>query len=103
IVEWFGTPIFDADRAAKQIMTTDSDLISRIKQAFDDQAYLSGGELNRKNLAGKVFTVQRPVDHLNAALHPAASIAAVDWAAEQSEPYIVKEAAILFESGSHRD
>lgn len=103
IFESFGTPIFDADRAAKQIMNTDPDLISRIKQAFGDQAYLSGGELDRKYLAGKVFNDQRALDQLNALVHPAAIKAFIDWAAEQTAPYIVKEAAILFESGSHRD
>ena len=103
IFESLGTPVFDADNAAKQIMNTDSELICQIKEAFGEDAYLASGELDRKFLAGKVFNDQEALAKLNALVHPAAIQAFIDWAALQEAPYIVKEAAILFESGSHRD
>jgi len=98
-----GAPVFDADNTAKQIMNTDPELISQIKETFGKEAYLPNGELDRKYLAGKVFNDAEALAKLNALVHPAAIQAFIDWAALQDAAYIVKEAAILFESGSHRD
>lgn len=103
IFESLGTPVFDADSTAKSIMNTSPQLIQAIKERFGEGAYLANGELDRKYLAAKVFTDQHALSALNALVHPAAIQAFVDWAARQSAPYVVKEAAILFESGSYRD
>lgn len=92
-------PVFDADAAAKEIMETDAELIGRIKAEFGDDTY-TGNKLNRKILAEKVFTDSFKLEKLNAIVHPAAIQAGVDWAKKQTSPYVIKEAALMFEAGS---
>lgn len=94
-----GIPVFDADTAAREIMETDTSLIAAIKAAFGDETY-SGTKLNRKLLASKVFHDPFELEKLNALVHPAAIQAGLDWAAQQNAPYVIKEAALMFEAGS---
>jgi len=103
IFESLGVPVFNADITAKSIMNTDPVLIAAIKEAFGMEAYHGNGELNRKYLASQVFNNQKALDQLNALVHPAAIQASIDWANEQNVPYVIKEAAILFESGSYKN
>lgn len=99
IFQVLGIPVFDADAAAKDIMERDASLIARIKSEFGEESY-EENRLNRKYLAGKVFNDTYLLDKLNALVHPAAIQAGVDWASKQTAPYIIKEAALMFEAGS---
>src|SRR5690606_20747289 len=103
IFESFGIPVFNADVEAKSIMNTDAGLIASIKDAFGEEAYGENGELNRTYLASQVFNNQEALDKLNSLVHPAAIQASIDWANAQNTPYVLKEAAILFESGSYQN
>jgi len=103
IFEILGIPVFNADLVAKSIMNTDSLLRSSIKATFGSQAYSENGELDRKYLASQVFNNQEALDKLNVLVHPAAIQASIDWFKQQQGPYALKEAAILFESGSYKD
>ncbi len=94
-----GIPVFDADAVAKNIMQTDTALIHALKVQFGETVY-SGNQLNRKVLANIVFTDPFKLEQLNALVHPATIAAADRWMAEQHTPYVIKEAALLFESGS---
>jgi dephospho-CoA kinase len=99
IFKVLGIPVFDADAAAKNIMENDASLAAAIRSEFGDAAY-KGGRLDRKYLAGKVFNDSYELEKLNALVHPAAIQAGLDWAGKQSAPYIIKEAALMFEAGS---
>lgn len=99
IFKVLGIPVFDADAAAKEIMEKDESLITRIKKEFGGASY-EGSSLNRKYLADKVFNDAYQLDKLNAIVHPAAIQAGLDWAEKQTSPYIIKEAALMFEAGS---
>ena len=99
IFKVLGIPVFDADVAAKEIMEKDGSLIEQIKNEFGDASY-EGSQLNRKYLADKVFNDSYQLDKLNAIVHPAAIQAGIDWAEKQTSPYIIKEAALMFEAGS---
>lgn len=103
IFETLGAPVFNADMIAKSIMSTDTSLISSIKREFGEEAYSSNNELNRKYLANKVFNNQDELEKLNNLVHPVTIKAFVDWSLRQKSAYVIKEAAILFESGSYRD
>ncbi|NCI46249.1 dephospho-CoA kinase [Sediminibacterium soli] len=94
-----GIPVFDADSTAKQIMETDEQLRSAIIQAFGRESY-TGDRLNRKHIASLVFNDAYQLTLLNSLVHPAAIAAADAWALEQHAPYVTKEAALFFESGS---
>lgn len=103
VFEVLGIPVFYADTVAKQIMTTDAVLIDGIKKKFGAKSYLNG-VLNHKYIANIVFNNQIELDKLNALVHPAVFGAFDVWERTISStvPYILKEAALLFESGSYK-
>ncbi|WP_448698455.1 dephospho-CoA kinase [Mucilaginibacter sp. AW1-3] len=101
VFEVLGIPVFYADDAAKQVMTTDPILIDALKQTFGKQAYFDDGSLNRKHIAGIVFNNTGELAKLNAITHPAVFRAFDQWLTEVKDvPYVMKEAALMFESGS---
>ena len=104
IFESLGIPVFYADVVAKQIMVTDMLLVTGVKAAFGDESYDAAGKLNNKYIAQIVFNDQQELDKLNALVHPATFRAFEHWlnTVPTGTPYILKEAALLFESGSYR-
>lgn len=94
-----GIPVFDADRQAKSIMEEDEQLMSSIQEAFGERSYISG-KLNRGYIAKIVFSNTEKLNLLNSLVHPATIRAADHWMKQQCTPYVVKEAALMFESGS---
>ena len=104
VFETLGIPVFYADTVAKDIMVTDPVLISGITKAFGAESYDVGGKLNNKHIAGIVFNNSLELDKLNALVHPAVFRAFELWISTVpvNVPYILKEAALLFESGSYK-
>jgi len=104
IFETLGIPVFYADAVAKDIMVKDSILIQGVKDAFGKESYLPGGLLNNKHIAGIVFNDADQLAKLNAMVHPAVFRAFDRWVTQlpKGAPYILKEAALLFESGSYK-
>lgn len=97
-----GVPIYFADERAKAVMVEDAELMLAITEAFGEQTY-SDGALNRPFLAQQVFSSEEKLAKLNSLVHPAVARDFIDWTAQQSgHPYVIKEAAILFESGAHK-
>lgn len=94
-----GIPVLNADTLAKQIMQNDPTVQHQIIEAFGRDAYHQKG-LNRPYIANIVFKDPFQLQVLNAIVHPATIAASKAWAAEQTAPYIIKEAALFFESGS---
>lgn len=94
-----GVPVFDADSVAKKLMEEDAELVKLITQNFGVESY-NNGKLNRPYLANIVFNNAYQLQLLNAATHPITIRAFEVWANQQSAPYIIKEAALLFEAGT---
>lgn len=92
-------PVFNADKEAKILMETDPDVVRGIKKTFGEESYIEG-KLNRSYLAGLVFKNQQALIKLNALVHPATIAAALKWMQQQTSAYVIKEAALMFESGS---
>src|SRR5690606_8419983 len=103
IFEILGVPVFNADMQAKSIMVTDTSLITSIKKEFGEESYFSSGKLNKEYLANKVFNNREALKKLNSLVHPATIKAFNVWALQQKTAYVIKEAAILIESGSYQD
>lgn len=103
IFEKLGIPVFYADTVAKEIMVTDPVLMEGISRTFGAQSY-TDGKLNNKHIAGIVFHDKEELAKLNALVHPAVFRAFDTWEETISAdvPYTLKEAALLFESGSYR-
>lgn len=96
-------PIYDADTAAKKLMVTDEVLIFKIKNSFGEAAYFENGDLNRSYLAKNVFEDKGNVDLLNSLVHPRVGEDYQNWIEQQkTSPYVIKEAALLYESGSYQ-
>lgn len=102
IFEVLGVPIYYADDRAKNLMVTNQKLIAQIKETFGEEAYTEGS-LNREFLAQKVFNDKIALNHLNALVHPAVFTDVKDWMQQfEDRPYVLEEAALLFESGSYK-
>jgi dephospho-CoA kinase len=99
IFELLNVPVYYADDAAKRIMNDDESLKSKIKTHFGDQSYLNG-ELNRRFIASQVFNDNHKLELLNAMVHPVTMSDALHWFQQQTTPYAIKEAALLFEAGA---
>lgn len=98
-----GVPIYAADDRAKWLMSRDAGLKASISAAFGPSSYLPDGSLNRVYLATAVFPDEKNVALINSLVHPAVKRDFEDWAGKQSATYVLKEAALLFESGSYQD
>ncbi len=99
VFQALGIPIYYADAEAKRIMNEDIGLRTQIIALFGDEAY-TNGQLNRAFIASIVFSDQRKLDGLNALVHPSTIRAGERWMQAQTTPYAIKEAALIFESGS---
>lgn len=98
-----GVPVYDADSHAKGLMTTDGILVSQIKKEFGDLSYHAHGGLDRKWLADHVFSDERKLQKLNSLVHPRVAVDYAKWVElHRHEAYVLKEAALLIESGSYR-
>jgi dephospho-CoA kinase len=95
-----GIPIYSADDRAKFLMVHHQPLKHSIIQHFGEQAYTKEGQLNREYLAAEVFKDQNKVAWLNQKVHPEVHRDFENWANHQNTPYVIKEAALLFETGS---
>ncbi|MFB2118936.1 dephospho-CoA kinase [Parapedobacter sp. 2B3] len=102
IFQTLGIPVFDADSEAKRLMATDAGLVAAIRAEFGDGAYHNDGTVNRGYLADQVFNDAPRLQILNGLVHPVAIRAGEEWADSQDAPYTIKEAALLFESGSFK-
>jgi dephospho-CoA kinase len=98
-----GVPVYDADSRAKRVMTTDGILISQIKKEFGELSYHPDGSLNRSRLSEEVFQNPSRLNALNELVHPRVALDYETWRSEHLDfCYVIKEAALLFESGSYK-
>lgn len=102
IFKVLGIPTYDADREAKDIMVKNDAVRQSLMQTFGKEVYFEDGSLNREWLGKRVFSDAEELKKLNAIVHPAVIKDGEDWAAAQTSIYSVKEAALLFESGSYK-
>lgn len=102
VFEALGIPVYYADDAAKRLMQEDPELKKQIISLFGENAF-TGGKLNRPWISEKIFGNPEKVNALNALVHPATIRDAHDWMSRQQTPYTLKEAALIFESGSQKE
>ncbi len=100
ILETLGAPVFYSDEVSKSILFSDG-IISEIRSRFGDLVF-SNGKLDKNKLSKIVFNDNDKLNQLNSLLHPKVGMAFEIWKRKQDFPFVVKEAAILFESGSFK-
>ncbi|SNC77162.1 dephospho-CoA kinase [Hymenobacter gelipurpurascens] len=100
-----GVPVYDSDARAKWVMANDMLLRDELQAAFGPETFDALGHLNRTYLARVAFADPVQLARLNALVHPAVGRDFAQWsAARQAEghAYILKEAALLYESGAYQ-
>ncbi|MEM8966770.1 MAG: dephospho-CoA kinase [Bacteroidota bacterium] len=104
IFEVLGIDVYYADQRAKWLQQNDPYLIKQIKSAFGNAAYNQQGDLDRFFLAQEVFNNPEKLSLLNQIVHPKVAEDYVQWVkCHVNKPYTLKEAALLYESGSYRE
>jgi dephospho-CoA kinase len=98
-----GVPTYDADSRAKILMTTDGILVEQIKKEFGLLSFDGMGNLNRVFLSEIVFSDKNKREKLNSLVHPRVATDYKKWLESHPENrYVIKEAALMFESDSYK-
>jgi len=104
IFEKLGVPTYDADFEAKELINREKSVISKIKETFGNNIYLENGTIDKKQLSSLIFQDKSKLKAINSIVHPAVKSHFESWCLlNSSAPYIIKEAAILFESGAYKE
>lgn len=99
IFEVLGIPVYYADSEARRIMNENPQLKAEIIKHFGPEAYLEN-QINRPYLSAIVFNNREKLSLLNSIVHPVTIRDSKQWISKQTTPYAIKEAALIFESGS---
>ncbi len=98
IFEKIGIPVFNADFEAKKLINTSRTIHDKLVSLFGAAIYQSNGDIHRKKMADLIFNDNFALQKVNEIVHPEVRKRFVEWAKEQNSPYIIQEAAIIFES-----
>lgn len=96
-----GIPVFMADDAARDLMNNDLSLREKINSVAGKDLYRKG-YLDRKELAQMIFTNHSLLEQVNSLVHPMVFDSFNAWVRESDSPYLIMEAAILFESQAYK-
>jgi dephospho-CoA kinase len=105
IFEQLGVPIYNADERAKILMISNAEIIAKVKLLFGNESYSETGELNRKHLSDIAFNNKNLLTQLNQIVHPIVFKDFDNWLLEKEQlniKYILKEAALMFETDSYK-
>jgi dephospho-CoA kinase len=96
-----GIPVFSTDQVARGIMDNDMSVREKINMVAGKDLY-PDGILDRKGLASLIFNDNSKLAEVNSLVHPLVFRNFNEWSARQDSPYVIMEAAILFESGADK-
>jgi dephospho-CoA kinase len=97
-----GIPVYHSDDRAKWLMANDPNLSQAIKQEFGAESFLPDGSINRIYLSEKIFNDREKIAKINSLVHPVVFEDFLSWTTAQNSPYVLKEAALIFETGGHK-
>lgn len=97
-----GVPIFVADEVSKSLLDSDQDLQAALVNLMGPEL-VQNSKVNRPYMASRIFKDKDLLQKVNALIHPAVARAFETWYQKQNFPYVLREAAILYESGSYKD
>ncbi|MBN8695959.1 MAG: dephospho-CoA kinase [Bacteroidetes bacterium] len=102
LFELLGVPVYYSDTEAKKLLDEDEVVKQQIVDLFGHDVIDESGKVDRKKMAALVFNNKERLEQLNAVVHPAVAQHFEAWCKKQTNVFILKEAAILFESGAHK-
>ncbi|RKD89746.1 dephospho-CoA kinase [Mangrovibacterium diazotrophicum] len=97
-----GIPVFEADTEAKKLINSSEAIKNQLIAEFGSDIYLPNQLIDRKKLAGLIFNSPTLLEKVNRIIHPEVRIYFNKWVELQKSPYIIHEAAIMFESGFYQ-
>lgn len=97
-----GIPVYLADNQAKALMTRSKIIKRKLIKLLGAQTY-QNEELNKSYIADKIFNNAKLLETMNSIVHPKVAAHFKTWLKKQDSPYIIKEAALLFENGSYKN
>ena len=103
IFKHLGIPVYDADYRARWLLSNNSALITAVKETFGEQAYDQQNQFDRQFMAEQVFNQNEQVNKLNQLVHPLVGLDYQKWVGQYDAPYVIKEAALLIESGGYKN
>lgn len=96
-----GIPVYIADDEAKKLVNRSKVIKRKLIALFGENAYIDD-ELNRPFISKAIFNNKPYLEQMNAIVHPKVARHFMRWLTKQKSPYVIKESAILFESGSYK-
>lgn len=97
-----GSKCYNSDIEAKNILNFDTETVSEIKKTFGKDFYNSTG-FNTKKMSELVFSDKSALEKLNSIVHPRVKLHFEKWVEwNKNEKLLIKEAAILIESGAYK-
>lgn len=102
IFEALGVPVYNADIEAKKMLKKES-VKKELLRSFGEEVF-DGENIDRKKLANLVFNYSKKLQYLHSVIHPLVKTDLLDFFQKMQDfPYVIQEAAILFESGFYKD
>jgi dephospho-CoA kinase len=101
IFELLGVSVYNSDIRSKELLNKDPELISKLIEQFGEEIYTSSG-IDRKHFASLIFNDKKLLEISNNIIHPFVRKDFENWVDAQSSPYVIKESAILFETGIYK-
>ncbi len=102
VFKMLGIPIFEADVVAKELINSNSEIKTELIRLFGESIYTPNNGVDRKKLASIIFNDNLQLAKVNKLVHPVVRNEYTNWVERQSTPYVIHEAAILFESGFYK-
>jgi dephospho-CoA kinase len=97
-----GAPVFEADQVARQLTDHHPEIIAGLIHLFGKDIYRAEVGVDRKKLADIIFNNEFYLEMINQLVHPVVRNEFRKWADKQEAPYVIHEAAILFETGFYK-
>ena len=92
-----GIPVYTADDEAKKLMNTSKVIKRQLTKLLGEQSYVNGA-INKAYISSKIFNDKSLLQQINAIVHPKVAAHFNRWLKKQTAPYVIKEAAIIFEN-----
>jgi len=98
-----GIPVYNADNEAKNILNSNTEVRKSIENYFGQYIY-QNNILNKKKLAEIIFNNTEAIQKINSIVHPVVRQNFIEWCKlQENKPYVIEEAAIIFESGAYKE
>ncbi len=101
IFQTLGIPVYNSDSRAKSLMKNNPEVKKQLIGAFGN-IYTSAGDLDKEKIAKIIFSDKSKLQIMNSIVHPAVEKDFEQWTDRQEAPYVIKESALIFESGNYK-